>query len=112
MQINKRTDQNIVILEPVGDIGLYNLGELRNMLNDLRQTGSLKVIIHMGKVPGIDSITIGFLLQETELFISAGGTLKLAGLLPGVRKSLLVTETLTQLDAYDDVQAALVSFRP
>jgi anti-anti-sigma factor len=68
MQINRYTDQSLLIIEPVGDMGLYNLGELRALLQKLRETQSLKVVIDMGKVPGIDSITIGFLLQETTLF--------------------------------------------
>lgn len=112
MQINKRTEQSIEIIEPVGGLGLYNLGQLRTLLQEYRESGSRKVIIDMSKVPGIDSITIGFLLQETTLFLENGGALKLAGLTPGVKKSLLVTETLSQLSTYEDVAAARSTFRP
>jgi len=110
MQINRSTDQTITILEPVGDMGLYNLGELRALLLKLRESQDRKVIIDMGKVPGIDSITIGFLLQETTLFTEAGGALKLAKISPSVRKSLAITETLSQMSVFDDLQAAKDSF--
>jgi len=110
MQINRSTDQTITILEPIGDMGLYNLGKLRALLQELRETGSLKVLVDMGKVPGIDSITIGFLLQETTLFTEAGGALKLAKISPSVRKSLAITETLSQMSVFDDLQAAKDSF--
>ena len=110
MQINRRTDQTITILEPVGDMGLYNLGKLRALLQEMRETGSLKVLVDMGKVPGIDSITIGFLLQETTLFLESGGELKIAKISPSVRKSLSVTETLSQMSVYDDEASAIAAF--
>lgn len=110
MQINRFTDQTVTILEPVGDMGLYNLGELRSLLQKLRETGSLKVVIDMGKVPGIDSITIGFLLQETSLFAEAGGELKIARISASVRKSLSITETLSQMSVYEDLAAAKAAF--
>lgn len=111
MQINRRTDQAVTILEPVGDMGLYNLGELRAVLLSLREAGNRKVLIDMGKVPGIDSMTIGFLIQENELFLNQGGELKLARISASVRKSLMVTETLNQLQVYDDIAAATATFR-
>lgn len=110
MQINRHTDQAITVLEPVGDMGLYNLGELRAMLQQLRESGKVKVVIDMGKVPGIDSITIGFLLQETTLFTEAGGALKMTKISASVRKSLAITETLSQMSVYDDLKAAKDSF--
>ena len=111
MQINRRTDQSITILEPVGDMGLYNLGELRAVLLSLREAGNKKVLIDMAKVPGIDSMTIGFLIQENDIFLNQGGELKLARISASVRKSLMVTETLKQLQVYDDMAAATGSFR-
>jgi anti-anti-sigma factor len=111
MQINRQTDQSITVLEPLGDMGLYNLGELRAMLLQLRESGQTKVIIDMGKVPGIDSITIGFLLQETTLFAEAGGALKIAKISASVRKSLNITETLSQMSVYDDVETAKATFK-
>ena len=111
MQINRRTDQSITILEPVGDMGLYNLGELRAVLLSLREAGNKKVLIDMAKVPGIDSMTIGFLIQENDIFLNQGGALKLARISASVRKSLMVTETLKQLQVYDDIAAATGSFR-
>jgi hypothetical protein len=56
-------------------------------------------------------MTIGFLIQETDLFLNQGGELKLARISAGVRKSLMVTETLNQLQVYDDIAAAVAAFR-
>jgi|JI10StandDraft_1071094.scaffolds.fasta_scaffold53838_6 anti-anti-sigma factor len=111
MQINKSTDGPVTILEPLGDMGLYNLGQLRTLLQELRADGNTKVLLDMGKVPGIDSISIGFLIQETEFFIEQRGELKLARISASVRKSLQVTETLQQLNVFDSVAAALDSFK-
>lgn len=110
MQINSRAENSVMILEPAGDMGLYNLGELRTTLLRLRESGSRKVIIDMVKVPGIDSMTIGFLMQENELFQNQGGQLMLARISASVRKSLLVTETLNQLQVYDDIETAISAF--
>ncbi|MBX3720459.1 MAG: STAS domain-containing protein [Turneriella sp.] len=110
MQINQRNEGLITILEPIGDMGLYNLGQLRELLKKLRGTDHRKVLIDMSKVPGIDSISIGFLIQETSLFLDAGGELKLVHISASVRKSLLVTETLSQVEVFDDIPAALAAF--
>jgi anti-anti-sigma factor len=110
MEINKRKENSVMVVEPVGDMGLYNLGHLRTVLQDLREQGELKVLIDMGKIPGTDSTGIGFLIQETALFDEEGGKLKLCGISQGVRKSLMVTETLTQLDVHETVDAALAAF--
>ena len=111
MQINRSTEGSIIILEPIGDMGLYNLGQLRELLQELRDSGKLKVLIDMGKVPGIDSISIGFLIQETALFAEQSGSLKLARISASVNKSLQVTETLSQVDVHGSVAAALDSFK-
>jgi anti-sigma B factor antagonist len=111
MKINRRTEGPIEILEPVGDMGLYNLGQLRELLQELRESGKLKVLISMASVPGIDSISIGFLIQETTLFSEAAGELKIARISPAVRKSLQVTETLSQINLYEDVDSALAAFK-
>lgn len=111
MQINKSTEGSITILEPIGDMGLYNLGQLRTLLQELRAGGHTKVLLDMGKVPGIDSISIGFLIQETEFFTEQRGELKLAKISASVRKSLQVTETLSQLNVFDSAAAALDSFK-
>jgi anti-anti-sigma factor len=111
MQIDRSTEGSVILLAPVGDMGLYNLGELRELLQKLRGESKWQVLINMGRVPGIDSISIGFLIQETGLFEEQGGELKLSNLSASVRKSLQVTETLSQLAVYDNAPAALASFR-
>ncbi len=92
-------------------MGLYNLSELRELLQKLRDEGTWQVLINMARVPGIDSISIGFLIQETGLFAEQGGELKLTNLSASVLKSLQITETLSQLDVQGNVAAALASFR-
>lgn len=110
MEIHSWEEGSITIIAPTGDMGLYNLGKLRALLQNLRDAGKTKVILDMGKVPGIDSMTIGFLIQESELFTARGGALRLANIASSVRKSLMVTETLDQLQVFDDLAAAKASF--
>jgi anti-anti-sigma factor len=111
MQINKQTKGSIIILEPIGDMGLYNLAQLRGILHELRTAGNFQVLIDMGKVPGIDSMSIGFLIQETGLFKEHGGELKLVQISASVRKSFRITETLSHVDVYDNFLSAFGSFR-
>ena len=112
MEIKKQTTGEVVILAPVGDMGLYNLGHIRETLQELREQGNVRVMINMGAIPGIDSTSIGLLLLETTRFRSQGGALKLAKISQNIRKSLQITETLNQLEVYDDEQAALAAFKP
>jgi anti-anti-sigma factor len=111
MEIKKQTLGSVVILEPVGDMGLYNLGHLREALQELRESGSTNVLINMSRIPGIDSLSIGLLLLETGRFRNLGGALKLSKISPNVRKSFQITETLSQLEVYEDDKAALATFK-
>lgn len=106
MPIRERTEDSIAIVEPLGDLGLYNLDELRRHMQKLRDEKQIRVIVDLSHVPGIDSITIGFLIKEHDIFNNKGGALILTNLSHNVRKSLMVTETLDQLNVFDSVELA------
>ncbi|MCS6972305.1 MAG: STAS domain-containing protein [Leptospiraceae bacterium] len=107
MQINKRQESGTTILEPVGDMGLYNLATLRSELDSLRAAPAPRVVLDMGKVPGIDSMTVGFLVQQTELFAEKNGVLILVNPTLGVQKSLQITGAISQLHCFPSLAEGL-----
>lgn len=110
MEIKKDTSGPIAILEVFGDLGLYNLGSLREVFEELRAGGRMEVLLNMQKAAGIDSMGIGLLLQETERFKKNGGALKLSQISVPVLKSLQIAAVLPHLETYDDNRGALASF--
>jgi serine/threonine-protein kinase RsbW len=58
----KAIDENIMLLEPIDDIDLYNCVELRDRFIELRKDGTTRFIIDLTNVRYIDSSGIGALV--------------------------------------------------
>lgn len=110
MEIKKSTSGSVVILELIGDMGLYNIAPFKAMLEELRQNGNLKIIVNLSRVSGIDSITIGLFILETTRFETSGGSLKLSSLSASVLKSLQIINVLSMLEIYGNDAQALAAF--
>ena len=110
MEIKKSTSGSVVILELIGDMGLYNIAPFKALLEELRQNGSPKIIVNMAKGTGIDSITIGLFILETTRFENARGALKFSSLSPNVLRSMQIIGVLTMLEVFDNDSLALASF--
>ena len=110
MEIKKSTSGSVVILELIGDMGLYNIGPFKAILEELRQNGSLKIIVNLSRVSGIDSITIGLFILETTRFENSEGALKFSSPSPGVLRSLQIINVLSMLEVYDNDGLALTAF--
>lgn len=110
MEIKKTISGPVVILELIGDMGLYNIAPFKATLEELRQNGNLKIIVNLSRVSGIDSITIGLFILETSRFESSQGALKFSAPSASVLKSLQIINVLSMLEIYDNDSEALASF--
>ncbi|MFO1470665.1 MAG: STAS domain-containing protein [Turneriella sp.] len=110
MEIKQSTSGPVVIIELIGDMGLYNIAPFKATLEELRQNGNLKIIVNLSKVTGIDSITIGLFILETTRFETSRGALKLSSLSASVTKSFQIINVFSMLEIYDNDAQALASF--
>ena len=111
MKIEVRTIGDAKILDCSGKI---LLGEgtisVRNMVRDLLQQGSKKIILNLAEVSYIDSSGIGELVSTYTTVVNGGGRLKLLNLTKKIQQLLAITKLLTVFDTFENEEAALESF--
>jgi anti-sigma B factor antagonist len=106
-------------LRQVGDVfvvdisGRITLGEgnvmLRELVRDLAEKGTRRIIFNMNEVSYIDSSGLGELVKTHTTFLNKGGELKLASLNKRISDLLHMTRLATVFDIQTDEAAALES---
>jgi anti-sigma B factor antagonist len=112
MEINLYSEEDIVILELVGKIlPGPDVGELDQMLYSLLCDEQKKVIIDMGKSAWLSSSAIGILVHHWKKFKQVGGNLRLANLSKKIQELVAISGLAKVLEIYDNLGAALDSFK-
>ncbi|MBN3884967.1 MAG: STAS domain-containing protein [Nostoc sp.] len=111
MQINKRSQGDVTILEPNGKITI-GVGDvqLREAIQQALESGASKILLNLAGVTTIDSSGIGELVSAYTTAQNRGGKLKLSNLPSKVQDILTITQLITVFDVYDDEQEAIASF--
>lgn len=86
------------------------LPEFANAVTSLIGGGARKVLLDLSAVTYVDSATIGCLMDLYRQAITAGGSLKLAGVQKRVETMLTMTGAQNILDIHADEASALKSF--
>ena len=106
-----RQSGSVTIIDLSGQI---KLGEgtsvLRNTVKDLLGKGQKKILLNLGDVNYIDSITVGELISAFTSVRNQGGELKLLHLTKKVRTVLEITRLYTVFDVRDDEAEAIAAF--
>ena len=84
---------------------------LRSKLRELLAAGHHNVIVNLGEVTYLDSVGLGTLVGAFTSIRNAGGSMKLLHLPRGVQQLLQVTRLSTVFEIYEDLPAAIASFR-
>ena len=112
MKANTRQVDGITIVDLSGRI---TLGEgsvvLRDLVRDLLNKGSKRILLNLGDVTYIDSSGIGELVSAFTTARNQGGELKLLNLTKKVNDLLQITKLYTVFDVRDDETAAVKSFK-
>ena len=111
MQTNARQVEDIIILDITGRI---TLGQgnviLREIVRDLADKGTTRVILNLSEVNYIDSSGVGELVKTHTTLRNKGGQLKLANLNKRVHDLLEMTRLSAVFDIHKDEASALKSF--
>lgn len=111
MQTNTRQIDDITVLDVSGRITLDEGNVmLREIVRDLADKGSKRIVLNLGEVTYIDSSGVGELVKTHTTIRSKGGELKLANLNKRVNDLFEMTRLSTVLDIQKDEASALKSF--
>ena len=111
MQTSTRQIDDITVLDISGRITLgEGNGMLRELVRDLADKGSKRIVLNLGDVIYIDSSGVGELVKTHIMIRNKGGELKLANLNQRVNDLFEMTRLSTVLDIQKDEASALKSF--
>ncbi|PYX08587.1 MAG: anti-sigma factor antagonist [Acidobacteria bacterium] len=112
MEVSTRQMGDVVVLEVSGRI---TVGEgnimLREMVRDVANKGSTKIVLNLSEVNYVDSSGVGELVKSLTTIRSRGGELKLANLNKRVHDLLQMTRLSKVFDIQKDEASAVASFR-
>ena len=101
----------IKVLELVGKI---TIGEgdvqLRQLVHDVLDSGTRKIIMDMGKVKYVDSSGIGELVSCYTTITNRGGQLRLTNIHAKILSLLQLTALVSVFEIYDSNEDAIQSF--
>ncbi len=111
MQTKLRQIGDVIVLDVSGRI---TVGEgnimLREIVRDLADKGSNRIVLNLGEVHYIDSSGLGELVKTHTTIRNKGGELKLAGLSKRIHDLLEMTRLASVFDIQKDEPSALKSF--
>lgn len=111
MEITKRENDGIAILDINGEIDLYNAPEIKEVINGLIQEQKTNVIINLEKVSYIDSSGIGALISSLSNLKKYQGGLKIINVFASVRKVFELTKLTSFFEIYDSEEEAVSKFK-
>lgn len=111
MEVRTRHLDNIVILEPNGDVTIGGGAEvLRSSVLEVVEANGANVLIDLSGVSFMDSSGVGALISAYTKLSNRGRTVKLLHLSPRVHDMLQIAHLLTIFEVYDDENEAVASF--
>ena len=110
MEITKRENNGVAILDINGEIDLYNAPEIKEIINSLISEQKTNVIINLEKVSYIDSSGIGALISSLSNLKKYQGGLKIINVFASVRKVFELTKLTSFFEIYDSEEEALKAF--
>jgi len=111
MKIEKRTSNNVVILDLKGKILIGDgIDELRAEINQLLQNKQINILLNFQEVPYLDSTGLGEVVRAYTSVKNAGGAIKIVYLTNKVRDLLSVTKLITVFETFEEEAKAVASF--
>lgn len=110
MEITGKTVNEVEIVFLNGRLDAYNSNLVENKLNDIIDSGKLKIIADLAGVEYISSSGLRVMLSSLKKLNKMGGTLKLSSLQPYVLEVFEIAGFDQLFQIYDDEDEAVSSF--
>lgn len=111
MEITRRENKNIVILDINGEIDLYNAPEIKDIIAKLIEEKKYQIVINLEKVSYIDSSGIGALISSLSNLKKYQGGLKIINVAGSVRKVFELTKLTSFFEIFDAEADAVAAFK-
>jgi len=111
VKLGTRQVGDVTVIDAAGRITLgEGASAFRDLIRDLANKGSQKILLNLNEVSYIDSSGIGELVSGFTTITNHGGSLKLVGLSKRVKDLLQITKLYTVFEVFEDESAAVRSF--
>jgi len=111
MQIESERQGAVTVLKPRGPLVAEDAGAIRQRALDTIAESMGRMVIDASAIVYVDSQGLEALLDLADELADAGRVLKLCGVNETVREVLELTETSGAFEHFEDVSAAVRSFR-
>ena len=103
-------DRQVTVAKMTGRLNAASSPEAKDRLKGLAGEGSSNLLLDLSELSFIDSSGLSALVSGYKAAVEAGGSLKLAGLVPQVREVFALTHLDRVFETFPDVATALASF--
>ncbi len=110
MECRRRAHGKVVILEPIGELDLYNAAAMKNQLFELADQGEAQVLLNCTGLEYIDSSGLGVLIATVTRMRKSFGQFKMCALRENVRTVFRLTKTERLFEIYESEDLALTAF--
>ena len=110
MKIETRDENGIKIVLIEGEMDTNTSPEAESHLNELRASGSLKLLLNFEKLDFISSAGLRVLLATAQTLKSDGGEMRVCNLNPDVKEVFDISGFSTLLQVYETEGLALSGF--
>lgn len=111
MEITRRENKHVTILDINGEIDLYNAPEIKEVIAKLIEERKYSIVINLEKVSYIDSSGIGALISSLSNLKKYQGGLKIINVAGSVRKVFELTKLTSFFEIFDQENDAVAAFK-
>lgn len=104
------TMDDVSVLHLRGELSYLEMTEIEGVLRGLMDSRQVKVVLNFKGVEHINYKTLSFLLDRAYRFRRLSGDLKCASMTPYTRNIFRFTGAYQQVEAYETVYDAVMSF--
>ena len=111
MKISTREIGNVTFVEPKGKITIGS-GDvlLRDTIDEALSSGAKNILVDLKGVSKMDSSGLGELVAAHNTVTTNGGTIKLVNIPSKIYNIFGVSQIISVLDVFDDIDEAVASF--
>ena len=110
MEIQKRMEGDIAVLNLEGRLDLTSASSLKDASREILENDSKKMILNLNKVDFINSSGLGALVSILKDVRNSQGSMRLTNLAPYVKEIFDITQLTNIFDIFPDEKQALSSY--
>lgn len=111
MELYSRIVDNILIIDIIGEIDIYNSSNIKELIMKKIENGEINIIINLNRVNYIDSSGIGTFISCNSLLSKYKGKLVIENINESIKKIFRLTQLDTILNIKNSEEEAINFFK-